>query len=246
MSIGLLAAFLGGLISLLSPCSALILPSFLATSFQSRKNLLTATLVFSLGVLTIMLPLGLGLMIIIRALTAYRQLLTLIIGLLLIAEGLFQLTGRSLLVPRGGLHFQPSKSQGLSSAFYLGFISGIGAMSCVGPILGAIITLAANSPHLIAALSLILAYTLGLVGPLFILASLYQKHQSSITAFLKGKVIKISHHQIHSLNLAAALLFFLLGYIFIKYQGSLGLMPLFSHSGILNLFFDLQDKLFSL
>ena len=34
-----LASFLGGLLSLLSPCSALLLPAFFAYAFQSRGEL---------------------------------------------------------------------------------------------------------------------------------------------------------------------------------------------------------------
>jgi cytochrome c biogenesis protein CcdA len=54
------AAFLGGVLSLLSPCSALLLPAFFAYAFQSRGKLLAKTAVFYLGLATTLVPLGMG------------------------------------------------------------------------------------------------------------------------------------------------------------------------------------------
>lgn len=243
MSISFFAAFLGGLISLFSPCSALVLPSFLATSFHQRKHLLKATLVFSLGILTVMLPLGLGFYSIVSLLSKYRQTITLVIGLFLIVEGVLQFLGRSSLLPHGLLTQKNKKS--FTATYSLGLASGIGSMSCVGPILGAIITLAAYSNNLATALIMILSYTLGLVGPLLLISFYWQKNQSKATKLLKGKVLSINGFKIHAINLISGLTLLLLGFVFIKYQGSLGLIPIFSHSGILNFFFNLQDKLFT-
>ena len=245
MPISLLAAFLGGVISLFSPCSALVLPSFFASSFHQGKKLVLATAIFSLGILSVMLPLGLGLLAVIRFLSSYRQLITLIIGIVLIIEGALQLIGKSFFMPsyQGESKIKNSR---LSSVYYLGLASGVGTMSCVGPILGAIITLAANSVNVINAVILILTYTLGLIGPLFLLSFLWQKNQTKAAAILRGRTITIHNLKIHTINIAAGLLFLFLGYIFIRYQGSLGLLPFFSHSQILNFTFDLQDKLFTL
>jgi hypothetical protein len=55
-----LASFLGGLLSLLSPCSALLLPAFFAYAFQSRGVLVGRTAVFYLGLCATLVPLGMG------------------------------------------------------------------------------------------------------------------------------------------------------------------------------------------
>lgn len=44
--VGLLVAFGGGLLALLSPCSALLVPAFFAYSFTSRTKLMTRTALF--------------------------------------------------------------------------------------------------------------------------------------------------------------------------------------------------------
>ncbi|WP_235686449.1 hypothetical protein [Tomitella gaofuii] len=58
--IGLLGALLGGVLLLLSPCSALLLPSFFAYAFDSVGRLAARTVQFSLGLATVMVPLGAG------------------------------------------------------------------------------------------------------------------------------------------------------------------------------------------
>ena len=54
--VGYLAAFLGGLLALLSPCSALLLPSFFAYAFTGRGRLLAHTGVFYLGLAATLVP----------------------------------------------------------------------------------------------------------------------------------------------------------------------------------------------
>lgn len=56
--IGYLAAFLGGLLALISPCSALLLPAFFAYSVDSAGRLLARTGIFYAGLATTLVPLG--------------------------------------------------------------------------------------------------------------------------------------------------------------------------------------------
>lgn len=56
--VGYLAAFLGGLLALVSPCGALLLPAFFAYSIDSAARLLVRTGVFYAGLATTLVPLG--------------------------------------------------------------------------------------------------------------------------------------------------------------------------------------------
>ena len=58
--VGLLAAFAAGVLALLSPCSALLLPSFFAYAFAGRSALLLRTAAFYAGLLLTLVPLGTG------------------------------------------------------------------------------------------------------------------------------------------------------------------------------------------
>lgn len=56
--IGYFAALLGGLLALVSPCSALLLPAFFAYSIDSAARLLARTGIFYAGLATTLVPLG--------------------------------------------------------------------------------------------------------------------------------------------------------------------------------------------
>lgn len=58
--IGYFAALLGGLLALVSPCSALLLPAFFAYSIDSAARLLARTGIFYAGLATTLVPLGAG------------------------------------------------------------------------------------------------------------------------------------------------------------------------------------------
>ena len=49
MTVGYVVAFLGGVLTLASPCSAFLLPSFFAYAFPSAGRLLSRTLAFYVG-----------------------------------------------------------------------------------------------------------------------------------------------------------------------------------------------------
>lgn len=58
--VGLLTALLGGLLSLVSPCAALLLPSFFAYAFDRVGTLIGRTLTFLTGLLVVLVPWGPG------------------------------------------------------------------------------------------------------------------------------------------------------------------------------------------
>ena len=60
LEVSFAAAFAGGVLSLLAPCSALLLPAFFAYAFTSRTELFGRTLLFLAGLCTVFVPLGLG------------------------------------------------------------------------------------------------------------------------------------------------------------------------------------------
>ncbi|WP_346958293.1 hypothetical protein [uncultured Arthrobacter sp.] len=58
MDIGYAGAFLGGVLTLLSPCSALLLPAFFAYAFATKTRLVARTVLFYAGLLSRLVPLG--------------------------------------------------------------------------------------------------------------------------------------------------------------------------------------------
>ena len=60
-SISLITAFFGGMVALFAPCCiTYLLPSYLANIFRSREKVVWMTIVFGLGIATILVPTALG------------------------------------------------------------------------------------------------------------------------------------------------------------------------------------------
>ncbi|MDY6870158.1 MAG: cytochrome c biogenesis protein CcdA, partial [Actinomycetota bacterium] len=79
--VGLAGAFLGGLASLLSPCSALLLPSFFAYAFDRLGLLVRRTVAFWAGLCLVLVPLGAGVGAVGDAVTRHRTEVTVIGGI---------------------------------------------------------------------------------------------------------------------------------------------------------------------
>lgn len=247
MQISLIAAFLGGLISLLSPCNALVLPTFFVTWFRKKQRLTLAALSFSAGLLMILIPLGLGAYGVWSLLSFYRLPLSRIIAASLALAGFAVLAGRNIPFPDlAGKLLPKGKTGGFASAFSLGMVSGLGSSACTGPILGAILTLAASATNPRGAVMLAVAYAAGIVAPLMGFALAFHRYRLNQSWIIRGKVMRIGGRSFHSTNLFAGFLLLFIAYIFLRYQGSLGLAPIFTKTGILDRYFDIQDALFTL
>ncbi len=246
MTISYIAAFLGGVIALLSPCSGILLPTFFAYTFKQKTKLVLATIIFYLGLMAVFIPLGLGISILSRLFVQNQVLLFQIAGTFLLTFGALTLAGRGMPEISSG---QIGAKYGLWGIFFMGAISGFTLGSCVGPILGAILTLAALSADAYRSISLMLVYGLGLVLPLLILSLAFEKLHWERSPLIQGKLISFKlfgqDHYIHSINLIAGMLFILLGITFLFFHGSFGFIPFFQGS-FLDFFFSLQESIFNL
>src|SRR5690625_7273896 len=87
MDIGFVAAVLGGLLALLSPCSALLLPSFFAYAFRDSGRLLLRTGIFYLGLCLTLVPLGAGSAMVCTLFYGHRDMLITVAGVVIISFG---------------------------------------------------------------------------------------------------------------------------------------------------------------
>ena len=134
-------AFVGGVLSLLSPCSALLLPAFFAYAFPSRGQLLLRTLVFYLGLITLLVPIGLGIGALGSLFLERRAELSLIAGLLLIGIGAYQLAIGGFELPGAsrlqGRSFGVS-GESLATTYVLGLVYAPDYAQLGGPALAAL------------------------------------------------------------------------------------------------------------
>lgn len=172
--VGLVAALVAGVLALLSPCSALLVPSFFAYAAWSPRALLARTAVFWLGLITVLVPLGMGAAAASRLFYGHRELLITIVGWALIGLGALLILGRGFVLPganalAGQAQSRSREGAGWIGTYLLGASGGIAGF-CSGPILGAILTVAATSGSAAYGALLLATYALGMAVPLFVLA----------------------------------------------------------------------------
>lgn len=218
MDIGLAAAFLGGLVTLLSPCSALLLPSFFAYAFTSRTQLLGRTLLFLLGLLTMLLPIGVFASTLGALITGHRGLIVTIAGALVIVAGVLSLAGVRMRLPQ----LQHGGGSGALSVYILGIAFGV-AGSCSGPVLGSILTIAALRGDALFGGALLTVYALGMVLPLFLLALLWEAFDLGRRGWLRPRVVRIGRWRSTWIEVASAVLMIAVGVLLITTDGTAGL-----------------------
>ncbi|WP_299928198.1 cytochrome c biogenesis CcdA family protein [uncultured Nocardioides sp.] len=223
--VGVLAAFAAGILALLSPCSALLLPSFFAYAFANRRALLARTAVFYLGLLVTLVPLGTGASAASSLFYGHRPLLIAVAGWTIIGLGMLQLVGRGFAVP-GAARLQAAVSSrrddGWLSTLLLGAVYGLAGF-CSGPVLGAILTVAATQSSPWQGGTLLAVYALGMAAPLFVLAALWDRFDLGRRRWLRGRTLSWGAVRLHTTSLLAGVLFIVVGVVFLRYDGTAGL-----------------------
>lgn len=186
--VSLTASFLGGMVALFAPCCITFLfPSYLGTIFKDKSRVILLTLIFALGLGSILVPVALGARIIVSFFDQYHTTVYLLGSLMLFLVGLMTLFEVKLMLPLP--HYtMPAKTTVLST-FLLGLFSGI-TSSCCAPVLFAAITVSSLSPTLLTSLVVSSVYVLGIVFPLFFLSLFYQKLTNQYLYRMKNKIEK--------------------------------------------------------
>ncbi len=229
--IGYLGAFLGGVLTLLSPCSALLLPAFFAYAFASPGRLVGRTAVFYVGLAGVLVPLGMGSSAASSLVYGHQAALTVTAGVVLIGFGVLQLAGGGFTVP--GLASLRARIRGQSalSVLALGAVSGLAGF-CAGPILGAVLTVAAASGRPVRGAALLAVYAAGMTAPLLALAAAWDRLGAGHRGWLRGKGIRAGRLHLHTHSVISGLIFTVLGVLFLRYQGTAGLTGLLAPPGL--------------
>jgi cytochrome c-type biogenesis protein len=185
-------AFLAGVVSFLSPCVLPLVPGYISmlsgASIEELKNeasgellrrVLRNSLAFIVGFSLVFVVLGASATWVGKFLLTQRTAFNIIAGVIVIIFGL-HLTGliKIPLLYREARLDTGAPRRSLGGAFLLGFAFAFGWTPCIGPILAAILAIAAQRQTVYQGMFLLLVYSAGLAIP-FLITSL------GLSGFLK-------------------------------------------------------------
>ena len=183
-SVGVAVAFGAGLFSFLSPCVLPLFPSYLSfitgmsvsdlsadLGAAVRRRVLLHALAFVGGFSLVFVGLGASFSALGQFLLDYRDLIRRVGGVLIILFGLY-IAGllKVALLGRTAQWRLREKPAGYLGSLVVGVTFAIGWTPCVGPILGAILSLASTTENIQWGVGLLLAYSAGLGVP-FVLSA---------------------------------------------------------------------------
>jgi cytochrome c-type biogenesis protein len=182
--VSIFAALFAGIISFLSPCVLPLVPPYLVylagTSLERladaeptpsvRRDTFLAAVLFVAGFSTVFVALGAGASAIGSLMRFYSNELAIVAGVFIIIMGLHFLG----LTPIGFLNRQArldmQKPVGIWGAYVMGLAFALGWTPCIGPILAAILAVAASETTVLKGAGLLAVYSLGLGVPFLIAA----------------------------------------------------------------------------
>jgi cytochrome c-type biogenesis protein len=215
----MILAFLAGLTSFLSPCVLPLVPGYLSlisgTGLEELKapqghlmrRVMVNSIAFILGFSVVFVALGAAATEVGQVLGIYKHTLARVAGVIIILFGL-HLTGIfkiKALYTDARLHGVKGSSTPLG-AFVIGFAFAFGWTPCLGPILSAILALAAEQNTLAKGVLMLAVYSLGLAVPFLLTALLMER-------FLKFYGRFRSH--MHALEVASGGLLIALGVLLV-------------------------------
>ncbi|MFI7679156.1 cytochrome c biogenesis CcdA family protein [Actinophytocola sp. NPDC049390] len=220
--VGLLGAFLGGLLALVSPCSALLLPSFFAYAFDRLGALVARTLAFYLGLAAVLVPLGAGVGALGALLTRYRGIATTIGGLVVVALGVATMLGLGFGVATAQRATARIRVSSFASVVALGAVYGLAGF-CAGPLLGSVLTVSAVGGDPFYGGLLMGVYALGMAAPLFVLAVVWERFGLGRRRWLRGRELRWGPVRTHTTSLVSGALFVAIGLLFLLTEGTANL-----------------------
>ncbi len=217
ISASFIASFFAGVAALFAPCCiTVLLPTYFASIFKQKAKVFLMTFVYFLGILSIFLPIGLGVSLLTQVFSQFHNTIFFFGGIFLIFLGMFLLLGQQFSLPFS-VHPELRK-QDFISIYVLGIFSAV-ATACCAPVLAGVLTLSALPGSFILGGIYTLAYVLGMVLPLFIIAFFLDKvdFTKKFFAFRKSLSYNVLGQKIRLTfaNLFSGLMFFAIGIIII-------------------------------
>jgi len=213
-SISLITAFFGGMVALFAPCCiTFLLPSYLANIFRTKTNVVLMTLVFGLGIATVLVPVALGIRAVGQFFQNYHTQTYVAGGIFMILLGAIVLSGKKVTIPMLNLTVDVTKNRNPWTVYVLGVFSGF-TTSCCTPVLAGVLTLSFLSPTFFWAGLAGFSYVAGMVVPLVVLAIFLDKIHWEKLPLIRNKTVAIGGKKIPVTDIVAGILYIAVGVVF--------------------------------
>lgn len=205
MALALPVAAAAGVVSFFSPCVVPLLPGYLsyvtglsAAELDTRRRgrMLAGTLLFVLGFSVVFILTGVTFGVLGEALLEHQTAITRVLGGVTVLLGLAFIGWFGFLQRDVRVHRVPAV--GLAAAPLLGMLFGFGWTPCIGPTLGAVLSLAASEGSSSRGAVLAAGYSLGLGLPFIVAALAFRR--------MLGAVGWVRRHQIWVIRLGGLML----------------------------------------
>jgi cytochrome c-type biogenesis protein len=199
-NVSIVAALLAGALSFLSPCVLPLVPPYLVyltgaslerfadrdTRPRAGRQTIVAALLFVAGFATVFVALGASASVIGAVLRAYSNELGIVAGIAIIVMGLHFLGITPIALLMREKRLDVAKPVGLWGAYLMGLAFAFGWTPCIGPILAAILAVAASEQTVAKGAGLLAVYSLGLGVPFFIAALAVEPFAAFLARFRKS------------------------------------------------------------
>jgi len=200
MNVTVAAALVAGMLSFLSPCVLPLVPPYLVyltgTSIERladaepqtrvRRETIIAALLFVLGFSTVFVALGAGASAVGALLRAYSSELAIVAGIAIIIMGLHFLGLTPIAWLMREKRMEIAKPVGLWGAYAMGLAFALGWTPCIGPILAAILAIAASEATVAKGAGMLAIYSLGLGVPFIVAALAVETFAAFLARFRKS------------------------------------------------------------
>jgi cytochrome c-type biogenesis protein len=197
--VSILAALVAGLVSFLSPCVLPLVPPYLVylagTSLERladgeaeplvKRDAVAAAALFVLGFSTVFVSLGASASVIGGLIRAYSGILGVLAGIAIIVMGLHFLGLTRIALLMREKRARVARPVGLWGAYAMGLAFAFGWTPCIGPILAAILAVAASEATVSKGAGLLAVYSLGLGIPFVLAAFAIEPFAAFLSGFRK-------------------------------------------------------------
>jgi cytochrome c-type biogenesis protein len=212
-NVTLLAALFAGLLSFLSPCVLPLVPPYLVylagaslerladgeRQTRARRETVLAAILFVLGFSTVFVALGASASVFGAVIRSYSAELAIVAGIAIILMGLHFLGVFRIALLLREKRMEMAKPVGLWGAYVMGLAFAFGWTPCIGPILAAILAVAASEQTVAKGAGLLAVYSLGLgipfllaafaIGPFAAFLTRFRRHLGQMERVMGGLLV---------------------------------------------------------